>query len=104
MARPPKKPEKPRKKPAARSEGAATRATRSSQRAVSPRPASPGRGVPTPRPAAGEVRDVAPVEDSDESTGEGSEVAEPVETAEPVAEELAELEPVSYTHLRAHET
>jgi len=96
MARPPKKPGKPRRKPAARSGSATARAASSRTRPVSPRPASPARGSPGPRPGTGEVRDVTPVEEETEgSAGDSSEETEPVEAIEPDGEELEELEPVA---------
>ncbi len=89
MARPPKKPGKPRHKPAVR------------PRRASPRPSRP-RTRRTPHPETEEVRDVTPVEESDaaargdEDTDDtvGEEEGEPVDATEPDGEELAELEPV----------
>jgi RNA polymerase sigma-32 factor len=89
MARPPKKPGKPRK-PAERARGSAARPAGTRARAASPRPASPRRGSRA-RPETEEVREVTPVEDADTSTEE----PEAVEAAEPDGEELAELEPVT---------
>jgi RNA polymerase sigma-32 factor len=95
MARPPKKPGKPRRKPAARSEGSAARTTGAGARTASSRPASSARGSRRPRPDPAAVRDVTPVEETDETTQEPSEETEPVDAAEPDGEELAELEPVA---------
>ena len=95
MARPPKKPGKPRRKSAARSEGSAARTTGARPRTASSRPASSGQGSRRPRPDPEAVRDVTPVEEADETTQEPSEETELVEAAEPDGEELAELEPVA---------
>jgi RNA polymerase sigma-32 factor len=91
MARPPKKPGKPRPKPVARS----TRAT--SRPGARARPGSAGqgsrpRGSRQGRRVHEEVREVTPVEEGEDS--EATEETEPVEAAEPEGEELAELEPV----------
>jgi RNA polymerase sigma-32 factor len=95
MARPPKKPGKPRK-PAERARGSAARPAGTRARAASPRPASPRRGRQA-RPEPEEIREATPVRDSETS----AEQTEPVdadsaaEETEPDGEELAELEPVT---------
>ncbi len=94
MARPPKKPGKPRRKPAARSEGGTARAASARPPSASSGPASAARGGRRRRPGTEEVRDVTPVDETVE-TGETSEETEPVEAAEPDGEELEELEPVA---------
>jgi RNA polymerase sigma-32 factor len=90
MARPPKKPGKPRK-PAERARGSAARPAATRARPASPRPASPRRGRKA-RPQTEEIREATPVEDADTST---EEETEPVEAAEPDGDELAELDPVA---------
>ena len=97
MARSPKKPGKPRRKPAARSAAAHSPAegapARSAPRGQAPRP---GRGRRAARPEAEEVREATPVEEASEHTGEASpDATDPVDAVEPDGEELAELEPVA---------
>jgi RNA polymerase sigma-32 factor len=93
MARPPKKPGKPRRKPTARPTRAASRPKAQARPAAGqvsrPRRSRDG------HPAAEEVREVTPVEESEGSEAlEPAEETEPVDAAEPEGEELAELEPV----------
>lgn len=83
MARPPKKPAKPRRKPVAR-------AAAPSARPAARRPATGARAARKKAPEAEEVREARPEEEEVESP----EVAEPAEVVEPDGEELAELEPV----------
>ncbi|HEY3586296.1 MAG TPA: RNA polymerase factor sigma-32 [Myxococcaceae bacterium] len=90
MARPPKKPGKPRK-PAERARGSAVRPAATRARPASPRHASPRRGRKA-GPETEEVREATPVEDADDTS---TEETEPVEAAEPDGDELAELEPVA---------
>jgi len=92
MARPPKKPGKPRRKPAARPAAASPRSPRKPARSTAARP-RPARRA---RPEAEEVREARPVEEVLEArpVEEAEEAAEAAEPAEPDVEELAELEPV----------
>ena len=83
MARPPKKPAKPRRKPVAR-------AVAPSARPTARRAATGARAARKAAPEAEEVREPRPEEEEVESP----EVAEPAEVVEPDGEELAELEPV----------
>ena len=94
MAHPPKKPGKPRPKPAARSTRAASRPG-ARARPGSAAQVSRRRGSRQERRAPEEVREVTPVVESDSSEAmESAEQTEPVDSAEPEGEELAELEPV----------
>jgi RNA polymerase sigma-32 factor len=94
MARPPKKPGKPRPKSGTRSTRAASRP------GAQARPGSAGqvsrpRGSRVGRRVSEEVREVTPVEGREDSEAtEPTEEAEPVDATEPEGEELAELEPV----------
>ena len=92
MARPPKKPGKPRRKPTARPAAASPRSPRKPARSTAARP-RPARRA---RPEAEEVREARPVEEVLEArpVEEAEEAAEAAEPAEPDVEELAELEPV----------
>ena len=91
MARPPKKPGKPRPKPAVRPQRAAPRTAGARAQTASPRPSSRPRAPRRGRPEAEETREAAP----EERTEESPETTEPVEAAEPDGKELAELEPVA---------
>ncbi len=88
MARPPKKPGKPRRKPATRPAASSPRSPREPARSTTVRP-RPARRA---RPEAEEVREARPVEEAEETSSEADEAAEP---AEPDGEEVAELEPVA---------
>ncbi|HVP59020.1 MAG TPA: RNA polymerase factor sigma-32 [Myxococcaceae bacterium] len=92
MARPPKKPGKPRRKPAARPAPAATVPKPAPARSAAPRPAPRARSGRRARPQAEGVREARPVE---EETTESSEATEAAEPSEPDVEELAEIEPVA---------